>query len=191
MMKESIKLIGLAKARADNGFSQVGRTLDPADPVDRVLMLLASRAIATANAILLLSLNNHANEGLPLLRSLFEIAAHIRWIAAQDSTARAREFLEEHRAPSWDAVWSGSRLKERMKVLGFGAALEDQVMVSCYDHVHGNAAGLPWGHVFEENAHKGMSADDLLKTTAALMEHVITALDSRWPGMFPAAARPK
>lgn len=186
-MKESIRKIGLAKARVDNGFSQVGRALDRKDVVQRVLMLLASRAVAVANATLLLGLNNHPNEGLPLLRSLFELAAHMRWICEAESLRRAEDFLEEHKNPDWEGLWPSRRLRDRMTAFGFGRALEEKALLSAYDHVHANALGLPWGHVFEEHRHAGVTAEDLLSTTALLMGHVLKSLESHWPGKFPGA----
>ena len=177
----------MAKARVDNGFSLVGRTLDSKDVVSRVLMLLASRTVAVANAIMLLGLNNHPNEGLPLLRSLFELAAHMRWVCEKDSLRRAEDFLEEHKNPDWQDLWPSRRLRDRMKALGFGRALEEKALLSCYDHIHANALGLPWGHVFEEHRHAGATAEDLLSTTALLMGHVLKSLESRWPGKFPGA----
>lgn len=186
-MKDSIKLIGAAKARVDNGFSRVGRALNPADPVDRALMLLASRCIALANAALLLGMNDHPNEGLPLLRSLLEMAAHMRWIACQDGAERAARFFKEHEKPEWEGLWPASRLKERSRVLGLPAAAQDKILKSCRDHVRANAAGLPWGHLFKENAGKGIGAEEYLDAAAVLMGHVVKSLDLRWPGNFPAA----
>jgi hypothetical protein len=186
-MKDYIHLIGLAKARVDNGFSQVGKTLDAADPADQVLMLLASRSISLSNAALLLGMNNHPNEGLPLLRSLLELAAHARWIAAGPSGERALQFLEDHRNPDWGRLWPTARLEERASVLELPAAAREKALLACYDHIHANALGLPWGHVFPDNAHKGVTAEEYLGAISVLIGHVVKSLDLRWPGKFPAA----
>lgn len=186
-MKDSITLIGLAKARVDNGFSQVGKTLDAQDPVEQVLMLLASRCISLANAALLLGMNNHPNEGLPLMRSLLEMAAHARWVVVASSSERARQFLEEHRNPDWGRLWPTERLAQRAEVLELPAAAREKALLACYDHIHANALGLPWGHVFPGNAHKGISAEDYLGVISVLIGHVVKSLDLRWPGKFPTA----
>jgi hypothetical protein len=185
-MKDYVKLIGVAKARVDNGFSRVGKTLDPADPADRALMLLASRCVALANAALLLGMNNHPNEGLPLLRSLLELASHMRWISSQDSAERARRFLEEHIRLDWENLWPSARLRERSGVLGLPARVQERILRACGEHIHANALGLPWGHVFAQNADKGVSAEEYLEMVSVLMGHVVKSLDLRWPGNFPA-----
>ncbi len=182
-----VQLLGLAKSRIDNGFSQVGRRLSSTDVTQRALMMLASRCVAVSNALMLLALNNHANEGLPLLRSLLQLAVEMRWIAEKDGEKRAREFFEHHRDADWDRLWSTPRLRERMKHLGFQSALEERALMSCYDHLHANAQGLPWGHVFAGNAEKGVSSEEALRAACGIMGHVIKALDLHWPGMFPEA----
>ena len=74
-----------------------------------------------------------------------------------------------------------------MHQLGFQKSLEERTLLSCYDHLHANAQGLPWGHVFEDNAQKGASGDDVLRTAAAIMGHVLKALELHWPGKFNGA----
>lgn len=186
-MKTEMELLGLAKARIDNGFSQVGKKLASSDPAHRALMLLASRAVAVSNALMLLSTNNHANEGLPLLRSLLQLAVEARWIAEKDSRERASDFFERHKDAEWDRIWSGPQLKERMRALGFQKELEERALTSCFHHLHANAQGLPWGHVFEENAGKGVSGEESLAAASAIMGHVVKALDLHWPEKFPGA----
>ena len=173
MINDYASLISRAKAVIDNGFSRVGKNLDVADPVDRALMLLASRAVAIGNALVLLAQHSLANEALPLLRSLLEIAAAIRWIVQDDSARRARTFLDESRGAEWDNLWNTGRLKERMRELGFPRRLEERSAMFCYDHLHGNAQGLPWGHVFKENGEAGITAEELLKIAAFLSGHVV------------------
>lgn len=187
-MKDYVKLIGMGKACIDQGFSRVGRSLAADDPAQKVLTRLASRSIALANAVALLSLNNHANEALPLLRSLFEISLHMRWIAAQDGAARAEQYLQEHANPDWETLWPSGRLRDRVKVLDYPQDLAEKILSSCRDHLEANAAGVPWGHVFagESQAAAGMSPEDLMKTTALVMGHVVKALDLQW-GQFAGA----
>ena len=85
-MNDLIKTVGLAKIRADAGFSRVGRRLNSNDCVDRALMLLTARALSTANALTRLCLDGHANESLPLLRALAEFSLTARWIVVADSS---------------------------------------------------------------------------------------------------------
>lgn len=165
-IKEKVRLLGLAKAGIDKGFSRVGKTLDAADPAQSVLMLLASRAVAISDALALLAMHHHANEALPILRSLLGIAAEMLWIAEAESGARARKFREQNNAEI-DLPW---------QKLDQG--------ISWRNHVYSNASGLPWGHVFSENNGKGISAEDLLKTAIAVMGQVLKALDQHWPGQF-------
>lgn len=188
-MKDFIRLIGEAKVRVDNGFSRVGKSLNPADPVDRALMLLASRCVALANAMLLLGMNNHSNEGLPMLRSLLEMASHMRWIASQESAPRARQFLEEHEDPDWERLWPRARLLERCRRAGLPEFILEKILASCRQHVHANAAGLPWGHLFDRDAVAGISAEEYLQAASILMGHVVESLDLRWPGSFGAGKR--
>lgn len=187
MMKEYAALVGSAKSSIDRGFSQVGRNLDPDSTCDRVLMMLAARAVAVGNALVLLAQNSLTNEALPLLRSLLEISAAMRWIAAGDCDKRAFELLEESKKSDWAGLWQTSRLRQRMREAAFPRALEERVLLFCYDHLHGNAQGLPWGHIFLNNANKGISAEELLKIAAVASGHVVKALDVRWPGRFEGA----
>jgi hypothetical protein len=185
--KEYAALISSAKAAIDNGFSRVGKRLDPANASQRALMLLASRAVAIGNALVVLAQQSLANEALPLLRSLLEISVTMRWIAAADGDRRAQEALEEGQKSDWAGLWQTSRLRQRMREYGFPENLQERVQMFCYDHLHGNAQGLPWGHVFEDNKNPGISADELLKIAAFASGHVVKALEVRWPGQFEGA----
>lgn len=182
-MKELVALVGSAKSVIDNGFSRVGRRLDAASPADRALVLLSARAVSLADALTLLALHQHANEALPLLRSLIDLALHARWIAAQDSGARARRFLDERREADWQSAWDARRLSERAR----GAEALAHA-ASYQDHLHANAAGLPWSHLFGD-AGAGVGPEALLRETAAAMGHVVAALERRWPGGFEGAER--
>jgi hypothetical protein len=186
-MKKYTDLMHYAKSHIDHGFSQAGKRLSPDDPAQRALMLLASRAVAVGNALMLLSLNNHANEGLPLLRSLLQLAVEMRWIAAAESAERAKVFFETHKLAEWERLWGTKALRERMRELGFQKALEERALSWAFDHLHANAQGLPWGHVFGENMEKGISGDEALRAAAAIMGHVLKALELHWPGKFDGA----
>jgi len=183
-MKELIQRLGRAKTNVDHGFSRVGPGLSAQDDVARALMLLSCRSVALANALMVLAQSNHANEALPVLRSLLELAVHMRWIAAADSEARAREFLREHDRPQWDGLWSGRRLGERAAALGLPEEPRAKVQRWCREHLWGNAAGLPWAHVFCPPEPRGVSAEEVLNAAADLMDEVVAALDRRWPERF-------
>lgn len=150
-------------------------------------MLLASRAVAIGNALVLLAQNSLANEGLPLLRSLLEISVTIRWISQGNSQARAKEFLDESRNADWAGFWQTSRLRQRMGEFGFPESLQERAQMLCYDHLNGNAQGLPWGHIFDDNKNPGVSAEELLKIAAFASGHVVKALEVKWPGHFEGA----
>lgn len=180
-------LIARAKAVADNGFSRLGGKLDLDSASQGALMLLATRAAALGNALVLLAQHSLPNEALPLLRSLLEIAAAMRWIVQENTEARARAVLEQAKEADWADLWDTKRLRARLRAAGFPPAFEDRIMMFCYDHVFGNAQGLPWGHVFESNKNPGISSEELLRMSAVASGHVIKALDVRWPGRFDGA----
>lgn len=180
-----VKLIGMGKAHIDKGFSKVGRRLEPGNPVHMVLTGLASRAIAIANAVALLGLNNHSNEALPLLRSLFEISLHMR-LVAQEGRARAEGFIKEYGEPDWERLLPSASLKERARGLGYAEGLAEKILSLCRPYLHANAAGVPWGHVFAKDRTAEISAEEVMRMTALVMGHVVKALDLEW-GEFTGA----
>jgi hypothetical protein len=183
-MKEALQKLGLAKTVIDRGFSRVGPELSAGDDVARALMLLSCRSVAVSNAIMVLAQHNHANEALPLLRSLLELSMHMRWIAAADCESRAKEFLREHDRPQWDGLWASRRIEERGEALGFPPELRAKVQLWCRAHLWGNAAGLPWAHVFTSPEPRDAGTADVLEAAAGLMAEAVAALESRWPGRF-------
>lgn len=185
-MKAGVEAVGRAKAAIDHGFSRVGRGLKASDPVDRALAGLAGRTIAIGNAIALLCGRQHANEALPLLRSLLEISVSMRWIAEKDRAARAEEFLKETAALRWETFLSDERLLSRMKALGYPEELRALAEASCLDHLKANAQGIPWGHVFEADKRAGRTGEEVARAAAAAMAHAVAALDAHW-GEFPGA----
>lgn len=185
--QQLVAAVGSAKSRIDAGFSRVGRALGKDDVAARALMTLAARAVAKANALALLAVNSHANEALPILRSLLETAVQMRWIAGGSSRERAAEVLEERRTADWGSLWQEGTLRRRADALGVVDATFERVLSSCREHLHANAAGLPWGHLYADKDDGGVSPEDLLRATAAVMGHVVKALDEKWPGSFPGA----
>lgn len=182
-MKSTTTLVGLAKARIDHGFSRVGRSLDPKDPVSRVMILLAGRAIALANAVAHLCLNNHPNESLPLLRTLLGLSLAMKALA--QGRANAKDVLSNlHK--DWDTLFATPLLQKWAKSADYPAQLTDAILSASGDYMRANAVGLPWSHVYPENMHPGLTSDEILRLTAAVMGHVLFALNQRW-GEFPGA----
>ena len=187
-MNELIKTVGLAKVRVDAGFSRVGRRLKAEDPADRALTTLAARAVSAGNALVLLCRDGHANEALPLLRAVAEFALAMRWIAAAETAARARIVLADLDAPRWESLWPDARAKERAETFGVPVWAVLTALSSAPDFARGNAAGLPWGHVFADGFLTGRKADEMLAAAAVWLALALEALDRRWPGDFPGAA---
>ena len=186
-MKDMIALTGLAKTRVDAGFSRVGRKLSPNDPADRALMIMAARAIAQANAVMVLSERGLANEALPILRGLAEVCLTMRWVAEKESTARAVGALAELQDPDWETHWPSARLRERGEAYAVPSEAIEAVLGAVADFARGSAQGLPWGHVFAEATRPGRRAEEVLPAAAIFLGHALKALDSRWPGEFPGA----
>jgi hypothetical protein len=179
-MKELVRPLERAKAHIDFGFSKVGRHLDPNDPVERALARLAGRSLAISNAIAQLSLHNAANEALPLVRALYEVAGAMTWITEKDGKARAEKFLKECECTGWDGLFKDAPLQERL-----GADFSELLEAS-KDFRSGNATSVPWSHVFEQSRGAGSSPEKTLALAARAMGHVLKALDLKW-GQFPGA----
>lgn len=192
-MEDLIQRVGKAKAFIDNGMCRVGPKLDKDRKGDALLSAASSRAISLADAVLQLCRHGHANEALPLLRHLAEAAVWMRWLASSGEAdladGRARRLAEELRTPQWEGLWSAPRLRQRLREAQMSdAEAEAEVLINaCYDFVHGNAAVVPWNHVFSETQHAGARPEDVLRLTAFWMSHAVKALDARWPGQFPGA----
>lgn len=185
-MKELIAVVGLAKLRVDAGFSKVGRRLSSPAPADRAALMLAARAVTSANALVALCERGLANESLPLLRAVAEWSLALRWVCAADVDARARTVLAELDAP-WDGVWPAARLRERAAAFSVPAAVLAAALDSAPYFSRGNAQGLPWGHVAAESCLPGKAPAEILSACAAFLGHALAGLDEHWPGQFPGA----
>lgn len=186
-MKELLACVGLAKVRVDAGFSKVGRKLSAADPADRVLMTLAARAVSEGNALMVLCREGHANEALPLLRAVAGCALVARWVCA-DAPGRAADAWKELEAARWGSLWSEAGVQERAQSFGVPAWAAEAALGSAQDFARGNAAGLPWGHVFGASQLTGRKPEEVLAAAAVWLALVLEALDRRWPGEFPGAS---
>lgn len=186
-MKELLAAVGLAKVRVDAGFSRIGRRLAAGNAADRALMTLAARAVSSGNALMVLCREGHANESLPLLRALAEFALVMRWISV-DAAARAPQAWTELETARWEFLWPEARARERAESFGMTAWAVDAAFSTASDFVRGNAAGLPWGHVFSESQLPGRKPEEVLAAAAAWLALALEALDRRWPGEFPGSA---
>jgi hypothetical protein len=186
-MKELLACVGLAKVRVDAGFSRIGRRLSATDPADRVLMTLAARAVALSNALMVLCREGHANEALPLLRAVAECALSMRWVSA-DEVGRAAEAWMELETARWETLWPEARAQERAQSFGVQDWATFAAFGSAQDFMRGNAAGLPWGHIFSDAQLLGRKPEEVLAAAAAWLSLVLEALDRKWPGEFPGAS---
>lgn len=182
-----IQAVGLAKSKVDHGFSEVGRELRADDPAQRALTTLAARSIALANALVVLVQHDHANEAIPLLRSLVGAAAEMRWIADGSSESRARAFLSDS-GGSGEPLWSGAALRERLARYGFSARAREALG---WDRAHwrANAQGLPWGHVFADRegdppSPEPVAPEALLEAAVESLGQALFALHQLWPASF-------
>ncbi len=187
-MNDLIKIVGLAKIRADAGFSRVGRRLNAADPSDRALMVLTARALSVANALTRLCIDGHANESLPLLRALAEFSSTARWMVIADIGTRARAALTELERAQWTDLWDDQRSQERARAASVSADATELALGSASDFVRGNAQGLPWGHIFSDGLLPGRKPEEILAAAGQWLSLVLEALDRKWPGDFPGAA---
>jgi len=186
-MKELLACVGLAKVRVDAGFSRVGRRLSATDPADRVLMTLAARAVSSGNALMVLCRDGHGNESLPLLRAVAECALSMRWVSA-DAAGRAEAVWAELAAARWETLWPEARARESAQSFGVPTWAADAALGSAQDFARGNAAGLPWGHVFSDSQLPGRKPEEVLAAAAVWLSLALEALDRRWPGEFPGAS---
>lgn len=185
-MKELIAVVGVAKVRVDAGFSRVGRDLKMPSAADKACLILAARALSTANALCALCERGHANEALPLLRATAEWSLTLRWLCAAEPEARAQTVFSELDAP-WDALWPEARLRERAASFGVSAVVLSWALDSAPHFSRGNAQGLPWGHAAAESCLPGKAPAEILAACAAFLGHALAGLDKRWPGQFPGA----
>lgn len=186
-MKDLQACVGLAKVRVDAGFSRVGRRLAEKDPADRCLMTLAARAISCGNALMVLCREGHAHEALPLLRAVAECAVTMRWVSA-DAQDRAPQAWAELEKAGWQTLWPDDRTREHALSFNMPEWAVAAALCSAQDFVRGNAAGLPWGHVFASSHLPMRTPKEVLAAAALWLSLMLEALDRRWPGDFPGAA---
>lgn len=187
-MKDLIAVAGRAKQRVDTGFSRVGKKLKAGDLVEKSMMVLSARAISTANAAAILCREGQPNEALILLRAVAELSILMRWISAGDAAARAAEVWPKLQAPRWDAWLTDDVARGRAKEFFTPDWAVAATFDSAPDFVHGNATGLPWGHVFGSDLPPGRSSEAVLAAVSIWLALVLEALDRRWPGEFPGAS---
>lgn len=187
-MQETIETIGRAKALIDAGMCRVGPGLVPTERGDALLAGGAGRALALADCVTRLCRHDHPGEALVLLRQLAETAVLLRWLrpAQEGGARRVEEAVSEGREPEWDGLWSSDRFRARAREAGVREEEVESILRLCADFARGGSTGAPWSHVFAENHHRPVEAERVLRLAARMMGHVLKALDTRWPGSFPA-----
>ena len=184
-MKELAQAVGRAKAVIDNGLCRVGPRLSPDDVQAAVLTGSASRALALSDAVVGLCGRDHPGEALALVRQLAETAVELRWVAADP--ARAPEAAAALEAPAWAGAWPEPRFKERALAAGVPERDVSETLAFAADFLAGNRTGAPWSHVFAVNNRPAPEAARVLALTVRLIGHVVSGLETRWPGAFPGA----
>ncbi len=187
-MESLIRRVGAFKAAFDNGFSRVGPELKADDRAAAWLTAAAGRCCRLADAVALLCKEQHADEALPLLRALGEVAAAMGWIAADPTGQRLLQEESRLREPDWKASLDGGMLRSRLTASGLPAA-EAEEWIEAFKrhfrrHLQAGASGMPWSHVFGRGVENGEPPEDVLAWTARLLQHALSALNARWPGAF-------
>jgi hypothetical protein len=183
-LQELIQRIGQARPTIDNGMLRVGPRLDKASRVDALLTGAASRALSLADAVVQLCRQDHANEALPVLRQLAEIAVAVRNTKTEE---RAAEILESWESPCWESLWPREGFPARAREAGLGEERISRLETLCRDFTRANRAVIPWSHVYSENQHPGADSATVLGLTSAMLGHLLLGLEARWPEAFPGA----
>ncbi|MCX5787000.1 MAG: hypothetical protein NTX64_00610 [Elusimicrobia bacterium] len=186
--EESIRSIAGAKAAIDNGFSRVGRRLAEGDAAARWLHAGAGRAVALCDAIVLLCRGQHGPEAAAPARAAIQLAADLCWLARGPRRERLAELERDARSGDWGAVWSQSRLHERLKAAGWTEQeLEERLGDAarlCAAMSAGGGELLPWAHAFSVPPEPRVAAEEVLAAGARALRDIAQALGARWPGCF-------
>ncbi len=183
-MNQTISLMARAKASIDNGLSRLGKDINSQNPVDSVLVVFASRAVASSNAIALLISHGHEIEALPALKSLGVLSVWARWVMEKDSETRAAEALSQISKPDWETYWQGDLLSERAAQLNFESSLREIMIELQSLKFYSKTGNVPWDHLSEKYFFTPPSASTVAEAAGLLMTHVAEALDARWKGYF-------
>ncbi len=183
-MNQTISLMARAKASIDNGLSRLGKDINFQNPVDSVLVVFASRAVASSNAIALLISHGHEIEALPILRSLGILSVWSRWIMEKDSEKRATEALSQISKPDWETYWQGDLLVERAAQLNFESSLREIMIELRYLKFYSKTGSVPWDHLSEKYFFAPSSASVAAEVAGLFMTHIVEALEVHWKGHF-------
>ncbi len=184
--KDYAALIAAAKAHIDHGFSRAGRAFKPEDARARLAALLSGRVISMADALALLALRHHANEGLPILCSLMEAAKRLRRLAKAGGEKYAEDFWSKSLGLSWQTLLGGDSPLDSSHDPAFARAFE-QAQGACKRHFLANWGGIPWSHVFGASPEEAVSPEEVLRLAATAMAEALLALNLMWPGRFEGA----
>ncbi len=173
-----------AKASIDNGLSRLGKDMDFQNPVDSVLVVFASRAVASSNAIALLISHGHEIEALPILNALSILSVWSRWIMEKDSEDRANEALSQISKPDWVIYWQKDLLSERAAHLNFESALRQMIIELKPLRFYSKTGSVPWDHLSEKYFFRPPAASTVGEAAGLFMTHIVEALEVRWKGYF-------
>jgi hypothetical protein len=183
-MNETISLMARAKAAIDNGLSRLGKDIDFSNPVDSILVVFASRSVASSNAIALLISHGHEIEALSVLRTLAILSLWSRWVMEKDSAVRAEEALSEISKLDWEAPWRENLWSARAAHLDFESSLR-QIFIEIQSlKFYSKTGSVPWDHGVEKYFLAAPQAPVILETAGLFMTHLVEALDVQWPGYF-------
>lgn len=181
-MQELIRRIGRARPTIDNGMLRIGPRLDKSSRLDALLTGAASRALSLADAVVQLCRQDHANEALPVLRQLAEVAVAVRGTRSEEAAAGLLALWE---TPRWELLWPAEGFGPRAREAGLPEDESVRIETLCRDFTRANRAVIPWSHVFEENRHPGSDAATVLGLTASMLAQVLRGMHARWPDAFP------
>jgi hypothetical protein len=181
----SIRRITQIKAVIDNGLCRIGPRLDSRQKSDSILVGNASRAVILSDGVVQLCRSDHPNEAVLLLLSLAGSVAGLRWVLeGAEAEQRAEMLIGEMREPAESVLWPAARLRRRAEEAGLPAADIEKVLALGRFPMLAGRSGLPWSHVFKENAEAGTDSATVLDLACRLMDHALQGLASRWPGNF-------
>jgi len=161
---------------------RVGPRLDKTSKVEALLTGGASRALSLADAVVQLCRQDHANEALPVLRQLAEIAV---LMSSCTTDATAGPVLASWEESRWESLWPQEGFTARAREAGIPEDLTVRIETLCRDFTRANRAVIPWSHVFESNTQHGADSTTVLGLTSRLLGCVMRALNARWPEPFP------
>ncbi len=181
------KLIHTARNLIDEGFDNLGRSINNPSLLDRYFVAATYKAIRFCDAISVLCKQGMTDEALPTLRSLMEHSINMRWIANKDSAKRLKSYMDDLGKKGFGTQWTTTTLDKRMEEVGFDDRDYFNYCVKLmYSYAHVNASSLKWSEVFDhpQLSKENWSPDALYQVVAQMLGHVLKALDTHFEGHF-------